>query len=83
MFASFIDRQKHTARRVSILKYLNTGTVTFAMFVALALLSSTHGKDSPTRESASVTATMAEVSPKYPPKQRKLAPVQTTQKSYW
>jgi plastocyanin len=65
MFASPVHHQKYTARRVSalspILKHLNTGTLAFAMLVALALLSSTHGKDSQTRESAPVKATKTEV----------------------
>jgi hypothetical protein len=65
MFAPPIHHQRHAARRVSalspILKHLNTGTLAFAMFVALALLSSTHGKDSQTGESAPVRATKTEV----------------------
>jgi plastocyanin len=65
MFASPIHHQKHTARCVSalfpILKHLNTGTLAFAMFVALALLTSTHGKDSQTRGSAPVRAIKTEV----------------------
>jgi plastocyanin len=65
MFVSPVHHQKHTARRVSalspILKHLNTGTLAFAMFVALALLSSTHSKDSHTRKSAPVNATKTEV----------------------
>jgi plastocyanin len=65
MFASPIHHQKHTARRVSalfpILKHLNTGTLAFAMFVALALLTSTHGKDSQTRGPAPVRAIKTEV----------------------
>jgi plastocyanin len=65
MFVSRVHHQKHTARRVSalspILKHLNTGTLAFAMFVALALLSSTHGKDFQTRDSAPVKATKTEV----------------------
>jgi plastocyanin len=65
MVASTVHRQKRGARRKSalppILKHLNTGTLAFAMFVALALLSSTHGKDSQTRESAPVKATKTEV----------------------
>ena len=64
-FASLVHHPKHTARHVSalspILKRLNTGTLAFAMSVALALLSSTHGKDSQTRESAPVKATKTEV----------------------
>jgi len=65
MFASPIHHQKYTARCVSaltaILKHLNTGTLAFALFVALAFLSSTHGKDAQTRESAPVKATKTEV----------------------
>ena len=65
MFASPIHHQKHTARRLSalspILKHVNTGTLAIAMFVALALLSSTQGKDSQTRKSAPVDATKTEV----------------------
>src|SRR5260370_22795271 len=73
MFASPVHHQKHTARRISvlspILKHLNTGTLAFAMFVGLALLSSpvdalqftfTQSKDSQ-RESAPVKATKTEV----------------------
>ena len=65
MFASPLHYQKHTARRVSVLypllKHLNTRTLAFAMFVAVALLSSTHGKDSETRASAPVKAIKTEV----------------------
>ena len=43
------------------LRHLNTGTLAFVMFVALALLSSTHGKDSETRESAPQKAAKTEV----------------------
>ena len=65
MFASPLHHQKHTARRVSVLcpllQHLNTGTLVFAMFVAVSLLSSTHGKDSETRASAPVKAIKTEV----------------------
>src|SRR6266853_5744012 len=65
MSASPVHHEKHSARRVSalfpILKHVNTGALAFAMFVALALLSSTHGKDSQTRDSAPVKATKTEV----------------------
>src|SRR5205823_4577292 len=65
MLASPLHHQKHTARRVSVLcpllKHLNTGTLAFAMFVAVALLSSTHNKDSETRPSAPVKAIKTEV----------------------
>ena len=65
MFVSRVHHQKRTARRVSslvpILKHLNTGTLALAMFVILALLSSTHGKDSQARDSAPVRATKTEV----------------------
>ncbi len=43
------------------LRHLNTGALAVTMFVGLALLSSTHGKDSQTRESAPVKATKTEV----------------------
>ena len=65
MFGSLLPHRKDTARRVSVLypllKHLNTGTLAFAMFVAVALLSSTHGKDSETRASAPVKAIKTEV----------------------
>ena len=74
LFASPVHHQKHTARRVSvlspILKRVNTGTLAFAMFVGLALLSSpvvalpftfTQSRDSQTRESAPAKATKTEV----------------------
>ena len=65
MFGSLLPLRKDTARRVSVLcsllKHLNTGTLAFAMFVAVALLSSTHGKDSETRASAPVKAIKTEV----------------------
>lgn len=74
LFASPVHNQKHTAGRVSvlspILKHVNTGTLTFAMFVGLALLSSpvvalqftfTQSRDSQTKESAPVKATKTEV----------------------
>ena len=65
MFGSLLPHRKDTARRVSVLypllKHLNTGTLAFAMFVAVALLSSTRGKDSETRASAPVKAIKAEV----------------------
>jgi len=65
MFGSLLPHRKDTARRVSVLypllKHLNTGTLAFAMFVAVALLSSTHGKDSETRASAPVKAIKTEL----------------------
>jgi plastocyanin len=74
LFASPVHNQKHTARRVSvlspILKHVNTGTLGFAMFIGLALLSSpvvalqftfTQSRDSQTKESAPVKATKTEV----------------------
>src|SRR5260370_41871651 len=42
------------------LRHLNTGTLAFVLFVALALLSSIHGKNSETRESAPAKATKSE-----------------------
>ena len=65
IFASLLPHQKHTARRVSVLypllKHLNTSTLAFAMLVAVALLSSRHGKDSETRAPAPVKAIKTEV----------------------
>jgi hypothetical protein len=43
------------------LRHLNTGTLAFFMLVALALLSSIHGKNSETRESAPARITKSEV----------------------
>ena len=43
------------------LRHLNTGTLAFVLFVALALLSSIHGKNSETREPAPFKATKTEV----------------------
>ena len=45
----------------SLIRHVNTGTLAFVLFVALALLSATHGKDSETRESAPLKATKTEV----------------------
>jgi hypothetical protein len=48
--------RKPAVRRVTVLtpfiRHVNTGALAFVMFVALALLSTTHGKDSETRGSA-------------------------------
>ena len=44
-----------------LIRHVNTGTLAFVLFVALALLSATHGKDSETRESAPLKATKTEV----------------------
>ena len=43
------------------LRHLNTGTLAFVLFVALALLSTTRGKEPETRESAPAKATKSEV----------------------
>jgi len=43
------------------LRHLNTGTLAFFMLVALALLTSIHGKNSETRESAAAKAIKTEV----------------------
>jgi len=74
LFASPVHHQKHATRRVSvlspILKRVNTGTLEFAMFIGLALLSSpvvalqftfTQTRDSQTKGSAPVKATKTEV----------------------
>ena len=44
-----------------LLRDLNTGTLAFILFVALALLSSTHGKEAETRESSLAKVTTSEV----------------------
>ena len=65
MSASFVHHQKRPARCVSVLspflRHLNTGTMAFIMFVALALLSTTRGKEAETRESAPAGTTKSEV----------------------
>jgi plastocyanin len=43
------------------LRHVNTGTLAFVLFVALALLSTMRGKEPETRESAPATATKTEV----------------------
>ena len=43
------------------LRHLNTGTLAFFMLVALALLSSIHGKNSETRESAPAKARKSDI----------------------
>ena len=54
-----------TTRGVTVLtpliKHVNTGTLAFVMFVALALLSATHGKNSEARELAPLKVKKAEV----------------------
>jgi plastocyanin len=65
MSPSPVHRQKHAAECVTVLspflRHLNTGTLAFVMFVALAFLSSTHGKNAETSESVSSKATKTEV----------------------
>jgi plastocyanin len=65
MFGSLLPHREDTATRVSVLypllKHLNTDTLAFAMFVAVALLSNTHCEDSETRASAPVKAIKTEV----------------------
>jgi plastocyanin len=65
MSASFVHHQKAPARCVSVLspflRHLNMGTLAFIMFVALAFLSTTRGKETETRESAPAKATKTEV----------------------
>jgi len=64
MSASPVHRQKH-AKCVTVLspflRHLNTGTLASVMFLALAFLSSTHGKNPETRESVPSKATKTEV----------------------
>jgi hypothetical protein len=43
------------------MKHVNTSSLTLVMFVALAFLSTTHGKNPETRESARPKATKTEV----------------------
>ena len=43
------------------LRHVNTGTLAFLLFVALALFSSTRGKDAETRELGPVKVTTSEV----------------------
>jgi hypothetical protein len=65
MLASFVHHQKPPARCVSVLspflRHLNTGTLAFTMFVALALLSNIRGKEAETRESEPVRTTNSEL----------------------
>ncbi|MEY2491155.1 MAG: hypothetical protein QOH24_106 [Verrucomicrobiota bacterium] len=65
MSALPIHSQRRTARCLTVLspflRQLNTGTLAFVLFVALAFLSSTHGKNPEPTESALSKATKAEV----------------------
>jgi len=65
MLASVVQQEKPPARCVSVLspflRHLNTGTLAFIMFVALALLSTTRGKEAETREPAPAGTTKSEV----------------------
>ena len=65
MSASPTHYRKSTTRCVTVLtpflRHLNTGTLAFIMFVALALLSNTRGKEAETRELAPVETTKSEV----------------------
>ena len=63
--ASPLHYQKRPARSVSVtsplLRQLNMSTLALVLFVALALLSTTRGKEPAARESAPAKATKAEV----------------------
>src|SRR5947209_7561809 len=63
--ASFVHHQKAPERCVSVLspflRQLNMGTLAFIMFVALALLSTTRGKEAETREPVPIETTKSEV----------------------
>ena len=65
MSASPVHDHKPTARCVSVispfLRHVNTGTLAFVLFIALALLSTMRGKEPETRESAPAKATKTEV----------------------
>src|ERR1700736_1513034 len=60
-----IPHRKPATRCVTVLtpfiRHVNTGTLALVMLVALALLSSTHGKDSERRESTPPKTTETEV----------------------
>src|SRR6266496_730163 len=65
-FHNYYHRRTTRSLRLTgsrFLGYLNTRTLAFAMFVALALLSNTHGKDSETSKSALPKAAKTEVIP--------------------
>ena len=57
--------RKPAARCVTVLapllRHVNTGTLASVLFVALALLCATHGKDSETRESPPLRPTSTKV----------------------
>ncbi len=65
MSASPAPYRKPATRSVAVLtpflRHLNTGTLAFVLFVALALLSTMRGKEPETRESAPAKATKTEV----------------------
>jgi len=65
MSASPTPYRKPTTKCVTVLtpflRHLNTGTLAFFLFVALALLSTMRGKEPETRESAPAKATKTEV----------------------
>jgi plastocyanin len=65
MSASPVHDHKRTARCVSVLspflRHVNTGTLAFVLFIALALLSTMRGKEPETRGSAPAKASKIEV----------------------
>src|SRR5438552_2393215 len=65
MSPSLVHDQKPPTKWVSILspflRHLNTSTLAFVMFIALALLSNTRGREAETSESASGGSTKSEV----------------------
>jgi plastocyanin len=65
MSASHGHYQRRVARRVTVLspflRYFNTGTLAFVLFVALALLSTMRGKEPETRELTPAKSTKTEV----------------------
>jgi plastocyanin len=65
MSASPTDYRKPATKCVTILtpflRHLNTGTLAFVLFIALALLSTMRGKEPETRESAAAKSTKTEV----------------------
>src|SRR6266487_1125202 len=65
MPASPVHYQNRTTRSVSVLspflRHVNTGTLALVLFVAVALLNTTHGKNSEPRESTPTKAAKTEV----------------------
>jgi hypothetical protein len=65
MSAAFVHNPKLCARcscvLFPLLRHLNAGSLAFVMFVALALLNTTRGKETETPDSAAVRNTNSEI----------------------